>query len=174
MLTEKQCSRCKETKAAAEFYPHRRMKSGLQPHCRQCARVWHHENKDYVKRKNRAWKDSNPSYPRDYNRRIKLGILPEQVEAMATSQGHKCAGCLRPFSETVKGAHVDHCHSTKIIRGLLCNDCNVSIGKLRDSPSTLRRLADYIERPPFSIHVNVPKLKRKFALHEQRIEAEEH
>lgn len=175
MLTEKKCSRCHEIKSSAEFYPHRRMKSGLQSHCRQCSRAWHHENKDYVKRKNREWKNANPNYPRDYQRIIKLGILPSQVAEMTLAQGDKCAGCLRPFSETFRGAHVDHCHATGVIRGLLCVDCNLSIGRLQDSPVILRRLASYIEAPPFSIKPDIPRLKKKFRLSDQRTaEAEAH
>jgi hypothetical protein len=32
------------------------------------------------------------------------------------------------------------------VRGLLCSGCNHAVGKVRDSPDTLRRLADYLDR----------------------------
>lgn len=36
-------------------------------------------------------------------------------------------------------------HSTGVVRGLLCAACNLAIGKLKDCPLTLRRLALYLE-----------------------------
>jgi hypothetical protein len=41
-------------------------------------------------------------------------------------------------------AHVDHDHTTGQIRGLLCADCNMAIGILRDSVKTLRNLIAYL------------------------------
>lgn len=40
---------------------------------------------------------------------------------------------------------VDHCHTTEIIRGLLCNKCNPAIGLLRDMPSRLTKAAKYCQ-----------------------------
>lgn len=42
--------------------------------------------------------------------------------------------------------HIDHCHSTGKIRGLLCGKCNVGIGMFRDSPENLMRAAAYLNR----------------------------
>ncbi|MFE0039708.1 endonuclease VII domain-containing protein [Streptomyces sp. NPDC059013] len=42
-------------------------------------------------------------------------------------------------------AHVDHCHETGRVRGVLCFNCNSAIGKLGDDPDTVRRAAAYLE-----------------------------
>jgi len=55
-----------------------------------------------------------------------------------------CCGC-KTLMDMGQKTHMDHCHTTGIFRGLLCSDCNVAIGILRDSPETLRRLAAYLE-----------------------------
>jgi hypothetical protein len=39
---------------------------------------------------------------------------------------------------------VDHDHSTQRIRGLLCNDCNLGLGRFKDRPELLQRAAEYL------------------------------
>lgn len=41
---------------------------------------------------------------------------------------------------------IDHCHDSGKVRGLLCDACNLGLGKFEDSPELLRRAADYLER----------------------------
>jgi len=42
--------------------------------------------------------------------------------------------------------HVDHCHTSGIIRGLLCNSCNLGIGHLKDDITVLRSATNYLRR----------------------------
>jgi hypothetical protein len=137
------CTTCKQSLPSTEFYPHRRARSGLQPNCRKCSRQWHRDRPDYIRQKNAEFKRKNPTYALDWHRITTYGVTPDQVSAMRAKQGGVCPGCLRALS-TVREC-VDHCHSTGMFRGLLCNDCNISIGRLSDCAKTLRRLADYLE-----------------------------
>ena len=71
---------------------------------------------------------------------------------MLAEQDGKCANCRRPPEQVhrksgkVRDLAVDHCHETKAVRGLLCTDCNMAIGLLRDDPALLRAAADYLDR----------------------------
>lgn len=50
-----------------------------------------------------------------------------------------CVICGRP------ARHIDHCHRTSKIRGLLCRQCNSALGLFQDRPDLLRRAAEYLE-----------------------------
>lgn len=95
-----------------------------------------------------AWRKK---YPERYARirlRVQLkkyGISVEQYDEMLARQDSVCAGCRKPC-QTFGRLCVDHCHKTNVVRGLLCSVCNLAIGGLKEDPSTLRRLADYLER----------------------------
>lgn len=41
---------------------------------------------------------------------------------------------------------VDHCHTTGRIRGMICNNCNLGLGQLRDSQGLLLACKSYIEK----------------------------
>lgn len=61
---------------------------------------------------------------------------------MLDRQGGACAICLQVRTETL---HVDHCHATGAVRGLLCGACNRALGLLNDDPGLIRRAADYLD-----------------------------
>ncbi|WP_308345211.1 endonuclease VII domain-containing protein [Streptomyces sp. ISL-94] len=66
---------------------------------------------------------------------------------MIAAQDGVCCVCLR-----APAVHVDHCHSTGRVRGVLCLNCNVGIGLLKDNPDCMRRAAEYLEGTRGSQH----------------------
>lgn len=78
--------------------------------------------------------------------RHRYGISTGEYAAMLARQGHRCAnpGCRVEFSDQVRSC-VDHDHSTKKVRGLLCHRCNTALGYARESLDVLIGLADYLE-----------------------------
>lgn len=70
------------------------------------------------------------------------------IEALV-EQNNACAICKKPFTNDTKKntPHTDHCHSCPPIpRSLLCNNCNIAIGMLRDSPEICEEAAAYLRR----------------------------
>jgi hypothetical protein len=63
---------------------------------------------------------------------------------MLAAQEGRCAICRREQPDG-RALHVDHCHASGRIRGLLCEACNIGLGLYRDDPAVLRRAAGYIE-----------------------------
>jgi hypothetical protein len=64
-------------------------------------------------------------------------------EKMLSAQGGHCALCDRTPTQYANGVlHVDHCHDTMKVRGVLCPGCNTSLGHLGDDiPGLVRALA---------------------------------
>jgi hypothetical protein len=97
----------------------------------------------------RAWKAANPEKARliDANCKTKkaYGITIAERDAMLAAQ-EGCAVCGVDKPGSKKGWHIDHCHDTKKVRGILCHHCNVAAGSAKDDPVRLRAIADYLER----------------------------
>lgn len=77
--------------------------------------------------------------------RLTYGISVAEYDAMLDSQNGVCAICEQPEPVPGRRLAVDHCHTTDIVRGLLCSTCNWLIGSAKDRPQTLRAAADYLE-----------------------------
>lgn len=56
--------------------------------------------------------------------------------------GNHCAVCKETPTDSLR---VDHDHQTGAVRGLLCRNCNVALGLLKDSHDRVRTLLDYLE-----------------------------
>lgn len=74
----------------------------------------------------------------------RYGLDPRDYHAMVERQGNLCAICRLPCLSR-KRLSVDHDHDSGVIRGLLCNDCNTTLGKFGDDPERFRRAAAYLE-----------------------------
>jgi Recombination endonuclease VII len=70
------------------------------------------------------------------------GITFEEYELRVEQQNGRCGICLRVNGKL----RVDHCHSTKKFRGLLCHHCNSGLGLFGDSIESLQRAIDYLKR----------------------------
>ena len=112
--------------------------------------------KRYMSRINRisTWDDARKEKERKlgYARRLKkrYGITLEDFEDMKQNQGGKCSICFLELVSSLgrgkNGVHVDHCHKTGVIRGILCENCNRMLGMSGDNAWVLRRAADYLLR----------------------------
>jgi hypothetical protein len=75
----------------------------------------------------------------------KYGMTPESWAEMFAAQGFRCAIC-DVDANGAKRFHVDHCHETGLVRGILCTKCNVGIGGLKDDPRIVLRAYQYLLR----------------------------
>ena len=76
-----------------------------------------------------------------------LGAVSGAAYGYGRSNG-KCACCNIKFEFGNKDTtpNVDHCHSTLILRGLLCKRCNSVLGYCEDDVVILENLARYLRK----------------------------
>jgi hypothetical protein len=136
--TKKTCTTCLVTKPVDQFSLARNGKAQQKPvrksKCKACqataARVWFADNRE-----------RSAVTKRRYNLLKNYGLSIENYDAMSADQNGKCLVCGR-----TEMLHVDHCHATGAIRGLLCGSCNGGLGLFRDDIDLLRKAIDYLER----------------------------
>lgn len=73
------------------------------------------------------------------------GLTHDRFLEMMSEQNGKCAICSAPIQDG-RNQHVDHCHTTGAVRGLLCSFCNRGLGCFRDSQIALLNAAAYVAR----------------------------
>ena len=156
------CSRCERKKDEKEFYPSvlKRTKKDSKCRCIECEKQVRRERGDH-KRNHARHREKRNQYCRDYDRRgvarrkahlrrhkSKLavyGLTPEQYDSMYQKQEGCCIICGEHQANLKRKLSVDHCHKTGVVRGLLCGNCNVGIGNLKDDPALLFRAIEYLE-----------------------------
>lgn len=104
------------------------------------------KTKDYYKAAAKRYRLANPEKRRFADVLKRYGVDPDTYKMLEIRQDNRCAICGIQFSDIGHAPHVDHCHATGKVRGLLCGNCNHAIGKFKDDPETLIKAAEYLMR----------------------------
>lgn len=144
------CLRCDSVAASSSRYRH----------CIECTRAskreWYLKNRKKAIATQQAYKASNPDKVKAYVEKTKKQRSDRvrrkkygddfDFDKMLKSQNYQCKIC--GIADPVYGRwgwHVDHCHETKKVRGILCLKCNMGIGYLDHRPEKLRAAAKYLD-----------------------------
>ena len=101
--------------------------------------------------KSRAYKKTPryQAYRRNYEFIKHFGITLADYELMLKRQKGVCAICKQKETKGVKGVvrrlAVDHNHQTGEVRGLLCTDCNQTLGHMKENIQFLLNAIDYLK-----------------------------
>jgi Recombination endonuclease VII len=104
--------------------------------CVECSRLWREANPDYQEQYL-----SNPHKRERHNKRHRDWTAARTDKLATRPRPLACEVCETPGKVTF-----DHCHFTGRFRGWICHNCNITLGRMNENPSALRKLADYIER----------------------------
>lgn len=103
-----------------------------------CRSKWHYNK----------WKSSggfrDKNKCRDYWLKHKYNISTAVFTRLLEKQDYRCAICQRE-DHTGYNWHVDHCHTTDKIRGVLCSRCNQGLGLFSDNLDILQKAKEYLE-----------------------------
>ncbi len=155
-MQTKVCSVCKIDKPVSEYFKDNKRAVGIRCKCKVCCQKetmqWREKNKSEYNNYVAEWRAKNPERQHKMEIKRRYGLSIERYNEMLTNQGCTCKICGKQHDPSIKRGrlYVDHCHSTKEVRGLLCGACNSAIGYMEDNPEFLRNAITYLDR---SIHV---------------------
>lgn len=112
-------------------------------HCKKCTKTY--INKHYDPAKAKIQNAKKAAQKRNRELKCIYGITLDDYHTLLKSQNYACAICqTTEISNIRKSFDVDHCHTTKKVRGLLCHACNVGIGFLKDDIQLLQKAISYL------------------------------
>jgi len=81
---------------------------------------------------------------KDKWKRIKqrYGLSKEDYFKLLDKQNGVCAICKVKKEGTL---HIDHNHKTGVVRGLLCSNCNMDLGIMKDNIYSLDNAIEYLK-----------------------------
>jgi hypothetical protein len=161
LLGLRRCRRCNEIKKRDHFGRQKNSPSGRSHHCHPCIvkRSDVNERKrkardpeKYLEQKRQARsryiaraKRADPAAYRSSWRagqlRQRYQLSEHDFDVMFALQDGRCAICMTPTSNKWC---TDHDHASGVVRGVLCNNCNLAIGLFRDDPDVLHQAQIYL------------------------------
>ena len=112
------------------FAQDKTMKHGYKNLCKGC----HYQ-------RNKKLDGSKPENARNRAYKSNYGITLDDYNIMFDKQKGKCKICgVQPNKHLL----VDHCHTSKEVRGLLCHNCNTLLGHAKDNIVILSNAIRYL------------------------------
>ncbi len=145
-LPAKQCTGCEEIKTLVHYTTQLDGAQGTAAKCRDC-----------ISKVNRIKQEAKRRDPEEVRKRRvaviksqRYQISIEEVEKMEIEQDFKCAICYLPERRILRGSvcalSIDHCHTSLLVRGLLCSTCNTGLGSFKDNIDFLSNAINYLNR----------------------------
>lgn len=98
-----------------------------------------------IKLNNIKDKKSQSTWKANIKRRY--GLTIEEYDRLLKAQNNKCAICGNTNdNKKPKKLCIDHNHKTGKIRGLLCDKCNTTLGRINDDISILSAMISYLNK----------------------------
>lgn len=149
----KECTECGEVKDLTDFYKAATGRFGVAGHCKEChkerMRRRGHTHKSHIQEYKRNYYKGNKDAWRDSSLINLYGITLQDYDDMLEEQDGCCAICGTDDPKGKGRFHVDHCHDTLTVRGLLCHHCNLMLGHAKDDVDTLLNAVEYLRHTKF-------------------------
>ena len=144
-----ECCHCRKIFSFNRFNKDRTKKNGYDSQCKKC-------NSKERKEQYQLEKDSIID-PIDYwafRCKHRYGTDEEELKGILFSQKKLCCICKSNliFNKGLgweRGA-LDHCHTTKVIRGILCSRCNRVLGMVEENTEILIKMIEYLTKEEYT------------------------
>lgn len=109
--------------------------------CKVCRKKFDGRKKKYC---------NNACSIRAANLRRRYNVTSDYIVKLYKDQAGSCAICdisvdIHELGFCIETkAHIDHLHGTEVIRGLLCGECNMGLGKFKDNRNSLKKAIKYL------------------------------
>lgn len=152
-MTMKTCTKCKVTRPREEFRKQPQNKDGLQSHCKFCQNAakenWRKRNIERVNAHAKGLYLSNPI--RAKGRQVQKFFKGlswqesfDKYQSMLKEQNNACEIC--KTKDHMRALHIDHCHKSGKVRGLLCHNCNLTLGRMNESVELFQAVISYLNK----------------------------
>ena len=116
--------------------------------CVECVPIqtkeWNQKNRTRANAKAGKWRVNNQEKVVDSRIKNIYGVSLDHIENLYDAQCGKCALCGEPVSRDK--IQIDHCHKTRVVRGLLCRKCNIGLGMFNEDSSLIEKAVSYINQ----------------------------
>lgn len=112
-------------------------------------RTHYSNNQEHYAQRSKIWRLENPLKTRNYTLKHRHRITLDHYNIMLMNQNNKCKICRKEEividsrTKQPKRLSVDHNHKTGKIRGLLCDRCNLSLGRLDEDIEIMKNMINY-------------------------------
>jgi hypothetical protein len=148
MMETQVCFKCNEERPIERFgkWSHTGGKySGVSGFCKDCYNKERREREIKKFGSEQAMIDHKNLQARKHYVKRLYGLEWEDYISLLEEQDYKCQICSCEMEAVGKFATVDHCHSTGMVRGILCRKCNSGLGLFNDDLESLKRAIQYLE-----------------------------
>jgi len=99
--------------------------------------------KEKIRQQIKAYNRANSERQKSLKLSKMYGITIDDYLRILAKQNGVCAVCGKTGGQ--KCLSVDHNHNTGKVRGLLCQRCNLVLGRMEDNPALIVKLAKYVK-----------------------------
>lgn len=129
----KVCTGCKKEKGLDAFTSTRKSSDGKYARCRKCRSEAAKISNSKTSKRDKYAKHASKMY----------NITKEEALSIRDSTD-SCGICNKPLEWEAR--HLDHCHKTGKIRGILCGTCNRGLGAFYDNVESLDRAINWLRK----------------------------
>jgi hypothetical protein len=118
-----------------------------KPEREEYRQAYYRANRPALRAKSLAYRKSHPTARRDHELKTMYGWTRADYDRLLTEQRSVCAICGgKDWGGKWNKPQIDHDHATGKPRGILCANCNTTLGLINDDRRIAQAMLDYLKK----------------------------